>query len=204
MSKREPWRGQMATHSSGSHSPSQRGPSSWEQRPRSRTGCRCSCRRRSRSARTRRSSRARAGAPPRGRRRRWPLVNEIVRSSPWAHSSGSGVPLDLCSATFRTPRPRIAHFRRTGVSGSRSPRAAPPSASAPPRPRPGRPRAGQHRGRRLEIAQPRPSKPTSASRCRRTGATRSPRRRRADSAPRPAHRVHRGARARAGSCSGRG
>ena len=31
-SKREPWRGQMATHSSGSKSPSQSGPSSCEQR----------------------------------------------------------------------------------------------------------------------------------------------------------------------------
>ena len=33
------------------------------------------------------------------------------------HSSGSGVPFDLFSATFSTPSPRIAHFRRTGVSG---------------------------------------------------------------------------------------
>ena len=33
------------------------------------------------------------------------------------HSSGSGVPFALCSATFNTPRPRIAHLRRIGVSG---------------------------------------------------------------------------------------
>ena len=32
MSKREPWRGQTATHSSSSHTPSQSGPSSCEQR----------------------------------------------------------------------------------------------------------------------------------------------------------------------------
>ena len=33
------------------------------------------------------------------------------------HSCGSGVPFALWSATFSTPRPRIAHLRRMGVSG---------------------------------------------------------------------------------------
>src|SRR6185312_11101234 len=43
----------------------------------------------------------------------------MVRSSPSMprHSSGSGVPFALCKATLRTPRPRIAHLRRIGVSG---------------------------------------------------------------------------------------
>ena len=33
------------------------------------------------------------------------------------HSSGSGVPFALCSATLRTPSPSSAHLSRTGVSG---------------------------------------------------------------------------------------
>src|SRR6266571_1889281 len=34
-----------------------------------------------------------------------------------AHSSGSGVPFALWSASFSVERPSSAHFRRTGVSG---------------------------------------------------------------------------------------
>ena len=44
------------------------------------------------------------------------LEVEVARTAP-AHSSGSGVPLALCSASFSVDSPSSAHFSRTGVSG---------------------------------------------------------------------------------------
>ncbi len=118
-SNREPCRGQTTTHASGSQSPSASGPSSCEHR----------------------SSMAKSDPPqlktptvidPAGTRRILPGGSSSSgqtsnsATDPYSstrslteapHSSGSGVPLALWSASLRTPRPRIAHLRRTGVSG---------------------------------------------------------------------------------------
>ena len=89
-------------------------------------------------------------------------TQEMVRSSPCVHSSGSGVPFDLCSATFSTPRPRIAHLSRTGVSGipisSSSSSFGIRATSSALRPTT---ISVSIDVAACEIAQPRPSKPTS-------------------------------------------
>src|SRR5438270_1196592 len=85
-----------------------------------------------------------------------------VRSSPTPrHSSGSGVPFALCSATFSTPSPRIAHLRRIGVSGIpiSSSSSSFGSAATSPAVRPCTSSVSIDVAA-CEIAQPRPSNPT--------------------------------------------
>ena len=186
-------------------SPSQSGPSSCEHRSSIAQACRRSCRRRSYECPPAPGASSRAGARraarPRSPPRRQLVEDEVADRR--AHSSGSGVPFALCSASFNTPRPRMAHepYRVSGIPSSS---AAPPSASRRPPAQYAPSRGREHRGGGLAD---RAATPVEADLLDHV-AVREPDRDATSSpsgfCPRPARPRGRAARGSAGSCSGRG